>query len=49
MEEQSPTNEPLYLLSKAVEEGDPLATKKINNLTIFYTLLCFIGVGVTLL
>ena len=31
MEQIDPRHDPLYLLSKAVEEGDPEATKKIKD------------------
>ena len=31
MEQIDPRHDPLYLLSKAVEEGDPEATKKVKD------------------
>ena len=31
MKEQSPIEDPLYLLSNAVEKGDPTAAKKIKD------------------
>ena len=31
MEQIDPKHDPLYLLSKAVEEGDPEATKKVKD------------------
>ena len=31
MKEIDPTSDPLYLLTKAVEEGDPEASKKVKN------------------
>tara|TARA_B100000965_G_scaffold238311_1_gene199772 strand:- start:346 stop:591 length:246 start_codon:yes stop_codon:yes gene_type:complete len=31
MSKIDPKNDPIYLLTKAVEEGDPEATKKIKN------------------
>ena len=31
MKEIDPKNDPLYLLTKAVEEGDPEATKKVKD------------------
>ena len=31
MKEIDPTNDPLYLLTEAVEKGDPEATKKVKD------------------
>ena len=31
MKKQNPIEDPLYLLSKAVEEGDPTAAKKVKD------------------